>query len=524
MTRSQLCSLVFALAAMVPVAYAQTSVAVPAVIAQFKVEGENPIGEAQAQRVLQAFTGEAPTLDRLQEASAALEKALRDAGYGFFRVNLPPQETSGTITLKIIQFPIGKLTLSNNKFFDDANIRASVPALTQGQTPNTQRLARALAVANENPAKRLTAAFKEGSVPDTIDVALEVADNRPWYGFMQLNNSGTGGNTGRWRVTGGLSHANLWNLDHQGTLTYTTSPEHWNEVKQFGFNYKAPIYALGGMITAYYSYSTVFSGVVADAFRVTGGGRFGGISYTQYLAPRGDYRDYVTLGIDDKYFINDTRFIQSNAALGGNARTRPLTATYTGRYEQKWGSVGFNVDYARNWRSGANNTDAAYVASPRAGASSAWSAWRGGLDALYALPADWSLNAKLRGQAARVPLLSGEQFGLGGVGSVRGVPDRAISGESGFSSTLEVLSPQWNVWDGGLRALGFVEGGKVYREYRGIAPTTPLKDSIASTGLGLRYSYKTLLSINLDYGRVISPSATIKRGTDKLHATFIIKY
>ena len=496
--------------------------AVPAVIRSFKVEGDNPFDAARTAALLQPFTGEVPNLDRLQEAAVALEKALRAAGFGFFRVTLPPQETTSEIILKVVRFPVGKLAVTGNKHFDEANVRASLPPLSEGQTPNTQALARALAVANENPAKRITAAFKEGGKPDTIDVNLEVTDNRPYYAFAQLNNSGGGGNTGNWRLTGGISHANLWNLDHQATLTYTTAPEHWSAVKQFGFNYKAPIYAWGGVVTAYYSYSTVFSGVVADAFNVTGGGRFGGLTYTQYFAPSGDYRDYFSVGIDDKYFINNTRFIQSNAAVGGNARTRPLTLGYTGRLEKQWGTLGFNLEYLRNLSGGRDNNTAAYLASPRAGADASWSAWRASTDVSFALPQQWTLALKARGQVGREPLLSGEQFGIGGSSSVRGVGDRALSGESGISTGLELGSPQYFET---TRLVGFIEGGTVWREHRGVPVAGTLgRESLASAGFGLRFNYRGMFTANLDYGRVISGALTQPRGTDKLHASFVFKY
>ena len=492
------------------------------VIRSFKIEGDNPFDAARTAALLRPFTGEAPSLDRLQEAAATLEKALRAEGFGFFRVTLPPQETTSDIVLKVVRFPVGKLIVSNNKHFDEANIRASVPPLSEGQTPNTQTLARALAVANENPAKRITAAFKEGAKPDTIDVNLEVTDNRPYYAFAQLNNSGGGGNTGNWRLTGGISHANLWNLDHQGTITYTTAPDHWSSVKQYGFNYKAPIYALGGVVTAYYSYSTVFSGVVADAFNVTGGGRFSGITYTQYFAPRGDYRDYLSIGLDDKYFINDTRFIQSNAAVGGNARTRPLTIGYTGRLEKQWGSAGFNVEFSRNISGGRDNNSAAYVASPRAGADAHWSAWRASTDVSFALPQQWTLGLKARGQVAREPLLSGEQFGIGGSSSVRGVNDRVLSGESGISTGIELSTAQYFET---TRFVGFVEGGTVWREHRGSPVAGTLgRESLASAGFGVRFNYRGMLTANLDYGRVISGAVSQPRGTDKLHASFVFKY
>ncbi|HKB53707.1 MAG TPA: POTRA domain-containing protein, partial [Ramlibacter sp.] len=56
----------------------------------FQVTGENPLGDARTRRVLAPYVGQA-TIETLQKATAALEAALRERGYGLHRVALPPQ-------------------------------------------------------------------------------------------------------------------------------------------------------------------------------------------------------------------------------------------------------------------------------------------------------------------------------------------------------------------------------------------------------------------------------------------------
>jgi hemolysin activation/secretion protein len=490
----------------------------------FKLDGQNPLGEAASQAVLKPFIGEAAGIERLQEAASALETELRNKGWGFYRVTLPPQEAQGMITLKVLGFKVGSVTVKGNRQFSDENIRASLPPLKEGEVPNSLALARSLAVANENPSKRVTAAFREGKAPDTIDVNLEAADSRPYYGFAVLNNSGAKGPTGRFRSTVGVSHANLFGLDHQFTATATSSPGHWNAVKQFGLNYRAPVYAFGGMVTGYYSYSTTSSGVIANAFNVTGGGKFGGLSYTQYFAPRGDYRDYVTIGIDDKHFLSNTTFIQANARVGAlDTRTRPLSLGYVGRMEEKWGNWGFNVDYARNLRGGRDNTNAAYATS-NANATTQWHAWRFGADANWQLPRNWLLTGRIKGQTTNRPLLSGEMFGVGGSSSVRGVEERIVSGERGWQTNLEITTPGF--FDNRVRAVGFWDMGRISRIQP--APGVLGSESVASLGAGLRWNMATSfglsMSANVDYGRVIRGTAAYPRGHDKLHFSLTARY
>ena len=73
----------------------------------YRVEGGNPIG-GRGPGGAGAFTGKAVGLDRLQSAAEALERALHEAGYGFYRVILPPQDSVKVVTLKILPFTVGR--------------------------------------------------------------------------------------------------------------------------------------------------------------------------------------------------------------------------------------------------------------------------------------------------------------------------------------------------------------------------------------------------------------------------------
>src|SRR4051812_49241166 len=62
-----------------PMATPATATVFP--IRGFVIEGENPLGEAESNRALAPFVRPDATLETLQQATAALEAALRAAGY-----------------------------------------------------------------------------------------------------------------------------------------------------------------------------------------------------------------------------------------------------------------------------------------------------------------------------------------------------------------------------------------------------------------------------------------------------------
>ena len=519
MTTSHTAVLILALAAAAQPAYGQNTSPQPAEasfnVSGYTVEGDNPLGEAETQSALAPYVGKHDGIERLQQAATALEELLRKSGYGFYRVVLPPQDIGGVIRLQMFRFTVGTVEIKGNQFFSNDNILRSLPQLATGSTPNTSALARDLALANENPSKRANVTFKQGSLADTIDANVEVQDSRTVSGFVLLNNTGTT-ETGNGRLTLGASHANLFDKDHQATFTYTTSPTEPGRVHQWGGYYRAPLYALGAMVSAYYTTSSVSSGIVANTINVTGRGDFAGVAVSYYLAPQGDYRSYLTLGLDDKHFRNDKITTLGGAALFPNYRTRPLALGYTGRFQKQWGQWGYNLEFAQNLSSGGGNDNASYLAN-RAGASTNWNALRYGLDIALPMPSEWLFMGRLRGQRSNDALVPGEQFGIGGALSVRGVPERVLAGDSGLWGNLEFWTPALIE---NTRILVFYDFGEIRRHNDALLPAATL----TSFGLGVRWSLGKQFSASLDLGHVLSGHNKLPAGTSRDRAHLNLSY
>ncbi|MEY4268214.1 MAG: hypothetical protein RIS90_2749, partial [Pseudomonadota bacterium] len=144
----------------------------------FEVSGDVPITPAQINAVLDSFIGEG-SLITLQQATGELENALKLAGYELHRVSLPPQDLGGVVKLEIVRFSLGKITVEGNERFTEANVRASLPELKEGQAPNFRTLAVQTAIANENPAKQVQVSLKESDEADKIDVRLVLKESDP---------------------------------------------------------------------------------------------------------------------------------------------------------------------------------------------------------------------------------------------------------------------------------------------------------------------------------------------------------
>ena len=498
-----------------PLAWAQGASEPRFAVTGYKVDGDNPLSSAATQSLLTPFTGEAVTIDRLQAAASALETGLKDQGYGFLRVIIPPQDAQGVITLRVLAFKLNAVNVSGNQHFDTANILASLPALQTGATPNLREIARAQALANDHPSKQVSVTIQQGKAADTVDAAVKVDDGKPLQWFGSLDNSGTN-DSGRTRLGVGVSHSNLFNRDHSVTATYTTSPDgHSSDLQQYGIYYRAPFYALNGALSAYYTKSETDSGTVANFFNVSGSGEFYGLRWTHRLLPLGSYSHAAEIGVENRFFGNDVTF--SGTPIGTDVRSRPLLLRYTGRLDGAAYGLRGSLEFAHNLGGGSSNDVVSYTAN-RAGATADWQAWRYAIEGSQALGA-WVVSGKLRGQASADALIPGEQFGLGGAAGVRGLEEREGTGDQGVLATVEILSPQ--ILEG-LRLLAFTDSGQVRNHQAGAGVNA--REGAAGAGFGLRYQWRHNLTLSVDWAQVINGAGNTNKHDSRVHVSMSVRY
>jgi hemolysin activation/secretion protein len=464
----------------------------------FTVIGSNPLSDAEITLALAPFLRKPATLDNLQAATSAVEALLERKGYGLYRVLLPPQEVGDTIQLQLAKFTIGKVTVEGAQTFSADNIRRSLPELQEDNTPNLPALTAQTAFANEHPSKKVQLSLREGDASDQIDVTLKVQETSPFALTGTLTNSGSA-SSGRDRFTLTAAHSNLWGLDHQAQASYTTSLERSGDVRQFGLNYRVPFYGLSSTLDLSHTRSNVIGNF--STFTSSGAGRTWGALYTWHLPAEKDTSSHrFTFQLEDKVF--DATEI-NGAVLPGQVarRTRPLSLGHNVRVLGETSQFDWNTSLTANLSGGVGNTLAAYQSESPAVTRRNWTALRTQSSYVQTLAKDWLLSWRTQSQWTSTALIAGEQIGLGGMNSLRGAAERALSGDQGILSTVEVTTPEMM---GGLRWVGFWDAGWL-RSRREATSTLPRSDSAASIGLGLRY-IQGPWSLALDAGRIVKSS------------------
>ncbi|MBI5911822.1 MAG: ShlB/FhaC/HecB family hemolysin secretion/activation protein [Betaproteobacteria bacterium] len=512
-------------------------------INKFIVRGATLIPADGMKLLLAPYIGKSKDFGDVQKALEALEKAYTSKGYSAVQVVLPEQQIDvGEVEFDVVEAKIGKIVIEGNKYFDEANVRASLPQVRQGQPPNIFHIADNLRLANENPAKQTTVLLRSGAEEGQVDAVVRIADERPNKLSVTLDNTGTQ-QTGVFRVGVGYQNSNLWNRDHVLNAQYVSAPNDDDRTGRLGLypskhvfivgaQYRVPLYRRGDTLEFSAGYSNVNSGVVANLFNISGSGSIFGARYNQNLEKIGDLEHKLSYALDWRgYQSVVTQIGVAGAGLVPDVTVHPISLTYAGTYRKSESDTNFSLSASQNLPGGNDGGTGAFQGDPlvtparpaaRAGANPRYFMTRWSFNHNRALPRDWQFRWGMSGQLTRDTLIAGEQFGIGGADSVRGFLEREIVNDYGYRGTLEFYSPDFGsivpLVGARMRALAFYDWGAVRR----ISPTV-LEihgQHVSSAGFGVRFSRGTNVSFRLDVATVTDSGGLQKIGDVRVHANF----
>ena len=491
-------------------------------INRFDVQGNTLLSAEAVQATVAPFIGKNKDFADIQRALEALEQSYRDRGYGVVRVLLPEQDiTQGVVQFRVVQPRIGRVLIDGNKHFDAENIRRSLPTVKEGETPNSREIARNLQLLGEHPVKQTNVLLRSGAAEGEVDVNIKVDDDKPWRGFLTLDNTGTG-ETGDYRLGIGYQHSNLFNRDHTLTAQYITSPTDPDKVSIYGVGYRVPFYDLNSSLDLIAGYSDVDSGAVQGLFNVSGAGTIG-IARWNYLLPRwGELEQKLSFGLDYRQFDNEVLFAGQN--IVPDITLHPVSLAYSGLRRYAAAELSFFGSASHNVPGGNDGGQLAFTLT-RPGADASYNVLRAGFNYVRQFQNEWQTRLGANGQYTDDLLVPGEQYGIGGPDSVRGYLLREIANDRGYSGQAELytpdVAPQLKASDDvRIRFLAFYDYGSVTRNDP--LPGEIAHTVLASTGVGLRLSHAKSFSLRIDVANILKPTPNRDEGSWRVSAALAI--
>ena len=460
--------------------------------------GGHLLPKVDVEAAVYPYLGPYRTADDVEQARGALEKAYRDKGYQTVSVEIPPQQgNGGVVLLQVMRGEVGRLRVYGSRYFSLDQIKREAPSLQEGQSPNFSQVTHDLLVLNGLPDRRVTPTLSEGKTPGTVDVALNVSDTPPLHGTLEINNRYSADTTPL-RINGSVTYDNLWQLEHTISFSFQVAPENPQDVKVFSGYYEARIPDVSWV-------SFMLQGTDQDSnvntlggIGVAGKGQVLGGRAIISLPQQTDFYHSVSLGLDYKHFTQDVNIAGSDSTTP--ITYFPLSAAYSGTWTGKDFETDLNGSVNLSVR-GTGSDEADYEMN-RHGASGDFMYFRGDLSHTRDLPGGFQLFVKGQGQAADQPLINGEQFSGGGLGTVRGYLESEELGDNGIFGSAEMRSPSLGDLLGKSvdewRFYLFGEGGL-------LTINDPLleqqdKFKLASVGAGTRFKFVSHLNGSLDVG------------------------
>ena len=474
---------------------------------------------AAVSKTLQSYIGKPLKRSDLAVISRAVIDALRKQGKPLVDATFPPQDvTSGTVQLLLMEFRLGKIGVSGNKWFNASQYRDGL-AQEPGEAIDVGRLKRGLNQLNANPFRQVSAVLKPGSSLGETDIGLQVKDRFPLRVYGSYDNTGLPV-TGRDRWSAGFNWGNAFWAGHRLSYQFTTSGDILHNRDRgagmpndprfiaHALTYTVPLPWLDTL--------EVFGSYVRQVPNI--GSFFGqvGESWQASLRYRHDLQgpdwanQSVTGGFDYKSSNNDLSF-------GG-------TKVFTSKTEVDQFMLGYdltamdgrgqtslnNTLYLSPGSMSSNNTDAAFAASGQTGVRAQYAYDTATVTRVTRLPKGASWVVRLKGQIADGNLPASEQLGAGGTDSVRGYEERAVNRAEGLLVSNELRSPSFPLLGRAIKGVNDQAQLVAFWDYAWLTDHDQVSGvsqvaSIQGVGVGARYVLDRYLSVRFDYGWQLRP-------------------
>lgn len=498
-------------------------------VLEYVVEGNTVLEVTEIEQAVTPFLGPGRSLDDVEQARAALEKAYQSAGWLSVVVDIPEQRVdAGEVRLRVLEGRVERLSVTGARYVDQGMIRRRVPELAAGKVPNFERVQAQLAAASRDD-RRLQPVLRPGSAPGTVDAELKVEDRAPWSGSVELHNDHAD-DTDPWRLHASVRYANLWQRDHALSLTAITAPREPSQSQVLVASYGWPMDD-GWSGSAYAVWSdSVVEPVGATVF---GQGFTLGLRAQYAFAYGGGYHS-ISLGADFKDLKERLQF--GDDSLSTPLRYLPLQVAWTGTWPEARRLTTLNAQWTMAFR-GLLSRDVEcpgdvgpvdQFACKRQGGDGGFNHLR--LDLRHQRPAPWDgwgrWSLRLQAQLASQPLVSAEQFAVGGADTVRGYLQAEASGDRGLQGSAEWEGPSLLSAPGGdvdgaagwLRALslvGFVDVARIWVEAPSVGQQP--RRSLIGAGVGLRLRAAAGLSAEADLAWPGKAAVATEAGDPRLH-------
>jgi hemolysin activation/secretion protein len=466
-------------------------------IERFEVIGSTVFSQAEFDELLRSYTNRPLSFAELLEARSAVTDFYLRQGYITSGAIIPPQELTGEVVqIQVVEGGLEAIKVNMEGRLNPAYVRERLEIATE--TPlNVNRLQEALQLLQlDERIRSLSAELSAGPEAGLSLLTVDVVTAET-FDLTVLVDNGRSPSVGSIRRRIFLEEANFLDIGDKVLASYTNT----EGSDALDFSYTLPIDPQNGTLRL--AYGRTDSKIVEDPFTpldIQSELRYYELSLRQpvILTPTQELAIGVTASRQNSVnFLLGRRFpLSTGADEEGKTQVSVLRffQEWTQREEGQVIAARSQFSVGVDWFDATTNENAP---------DSRFFAWRGQGQWVRLLAEDTLLLVRTDLQLASQALVPLEQFGLGGIESVRGYRQDVLLSDSGWLASAEVRLPIWRKeeWDSILQVTPFVDLGAAWNVDRnGGDRAQPDPNFIAGTGLGLRWQTGDHFTATLEYG------------------------
>jgi hemolysin activation/secretion protein len=462
-------------------------------VKRFQIIGSTVFTQADFDRITQAYLDRDISIAELFEIRSKITELYLSKGYVTSGAIVPPQrigKADGVVEIQVIEGRVESIEVKGNSRLNADYVRNRIARYT-GKPLNQQQLLTGLQLLRLNPLiNNVRAELAAGLQPGSNILTVEIGEAPIWHSQISVDNHRSpSAGTDRRQVQ--ISNSNLFGWGDSVSLGYTNT----NGSNGIDVNYQTPLNPQNTRLSL--NYGTSSSRVIEQPFNtldIQSKSSYYEASIQHPIIQTPTQELEVGLVLSHRQsqatLLDNIPFPSAGADLNGQTKLSAvrLVQSYTQRNDRE-------VFAARSQFSAGVGALGATINS--SSPDSRFLAWRGQAQYVKLLAPDSILLVRGDVQVADRAMLPLEQFGLGGVDSVRGYRQDALLADNGLFASAEARFPIAKfAKDSSLQITPFVDFGTVWnKSSEKLARTTLL-----STGVGLRYQFSNQLTTKVEWG------------------------
>lgn len=463
---------------------APMSSSAPFPVKELRIQGNTLFDTETLHALVAQAEGKTMPLGQLEAEVGRIAAYYNSQGYPLVRVVIPTQTVrDGIVSVQVIEGRYGKVSLNNASKVKDELLQATLAPLAPGKAVGQVELDRALLLLSDVPGVKVNGVLKPGQTFGATDLVVDAVQSGPSVsGNVVLDN---GGNryTGEARIAATVFVVNP--LQH-GDVLSVSALSSGDKMNYGRLSYDALIDGNGTHLGGALSALRYTLGGSLKALNAHGDAQVASLWAKHPLVRSQDFSLYGKVQLDrlqlrDRIDVSasrtDRHLDNVTARLEGDLRDNFLVGAIT-----SWdlgatvGRVGFDDDSAQSIDAQSARIAGRYVK------------WNVNLARLQGLTMKYSLYLGVAGQWTDSNLDASQKISVGGPYTVRAYEVGAVSGDNGYTGTVELRHDLESSGNNRWQVIAFIDSAHVHINqdvWGGVTGANSV--TLSGAGLGLNW-------------------------------------